>query len=100
MLCIQQALLINVFFEISSLFFLYEPVSLLQAISGSFSLEINNENNEANGYLCCHDWQRLLEQESAQKRWLGYENVIECWNQSPFLTFKKYYSHFNHDGLL
>lgn len=65
-----------------------------------FLLKINNENNEATGYLCSHDWQRLLEQESAQKWWLGYENVTEYWNQSPFLTFKKYYSHFNRDDLL
>lgn len=75
-------------------FFFYKP-SL-----APFLLKINNENNEANGYLCSHDWQRLLEQESAQKQWLGYENVTEYWNQSPFLTFKKYYSHFNHDDLL
>lgn len=41
------------------------------------------------GYLCSYDWQKLLEQKSAQKQWLGYENVAENWNQLQFLTFKK-----------
>lgn len=100
MLSSQQTLLINVFFELSNLSFHYEQLLFYKPSLAPFLLKVNNENNEANGYLCSHDWQRLLEQESAQKQWLGYKNVTEYWNQSPFLTFKQYHFHLNHDNLL
>lgn len=68
------------FYKLSDLAFHCEAVLSYKRILGSFLLKVNNQNNEAVGYLCSYDWQKLLEQESAQKQWLGYENVKEYWN--------------------
>lgn len=65
-----------------------------------FLLKVNNENNEVIGYLCSHDWQKLLEQESAQKQWLGYENVKNTEASHHFWHLRNIIPTLNHDDLL
>lgn len=66
-----------------------------------FLLKVNKANNEAIGYLCSQDWKKLLEKESAQKQWLGYENVKENTEASHhFWHLRNIIPILNHGDLL